>query len=326
MTAQVFISHSTKDAGAAEVIRDGLKAVNISCWYAKDEVKPGQNYHETLMMAIGGCPIVLLILSGASNSSIDVLSEISHTDNCRKNIVVVVLDGAVPSRELRPLLVGCDRVEVSTSAVEDRLPPIRHCVRAALTRSAVASKSKTTAILASIIPGCGLLYLGFKWPGGSLFVAATGAFGWAYFLELGTPLDRFLGAVFLVLLFLSIGVTVHTVLGSATGSGSRSKRWIPYLASIVVPAAGATYAGRRRTGWTLYAFSAVALILVMCSGEALTFSGLPLDGLALDVFWLLGFAESGFTDDAGHHRSPFLYSAVLLFLGAMLFFCAKGLI
>lgn len=72
----VFISYHTQSAGdAVGKICAALEGAGISCWYAPRNV--GANYAQSIVEAIRGCRVFLLVLNKESNLSAHVLNEIN---------------------------------------------------------------------------------------------------------------------------------------------------------------------------------------------------------------------------------------------------------
>ncbi len=314
MKKDVFISYASTDTDVAEKVMNHLEGAGLSCWFAPHDINPSENYHRTLVEALDNCRVVLLVLSSASNKSADVLSEIAHADLHGQQIVIAALGNERPSKALGPLLIGCER----TDALD--LPALRIATLQAMARSMVAKKSKILAILLSVIPGAGLLYAGMRRLGGILLCCGLAVLTWSYYLELGTPLDRMLACIFHSLVFCSIASTAHVVLGSVSGTLNRERKWLPYLASFIILGSGISYAGRRKCGWVFCWMSIVAFSVMMCSGTSLTMDGCCLDATAWWALWLIGIAESGFEDSCGRHRNPFVYTAIMLLVIALIFF------
>lgn len=73
---EVFISYHTQTGGdAVRKICAALEGVGISCWYAPRDVGP--NYAQSIVEAIRGCRVFLLVLNESSNVSAHVLNEIN---------------------------------------------------------------------------------------------------------------------------------------------------------------------------------------------------------------------------------------------------------
>lgn len=320
MTDRVFISYSTRDVEVAKVVKTYMEASGFSCWFAPHCIHPSENYHRTLIKALDGSAVVLLLLSSASNASADVLAEIAHADHRGMQVVVSELENENASDSLRPLLVGCERVKIAEGLGKQGLSSLECVVRRAAVRNRIARKSKFLALLTSVIPGGGLIYLGRRWPGLLLLVLSASVVVWAHFLEFGTPLDRFLSCVFHSLIGCSVFVTAQLAFGAVSGTRNRVLRWKPYLVSSFFPGAGIALAGRRRCGW-VFCWAGVLLYAAMfCTGDLLKFGTCPVDACLWWIVWLIGLAESGFEDADGRHRNPFLYAVVLLLVVAVAYF------
>lgn len=73
---EVFISYHTQTGGdAVRKICTALEGAGISCWYAPRDVGP--NYAQSIVEAIRGCRVFLLVLNEKSNVSAHVLNEIN---------------------------------------------------------------------------------------------------------------------------------------------------------------------------------------------------------------------------------------------------------
>ena len=73
---EVFISYHTQSAGdAVRKICAALEGAGISCWYAPRNVGP--NYAQSIVEAIRGCRVFLLVLNKESNVSAHVLNEVN---------------------------------------------------------------------------------------------------------------------------------------------------------------------------------------------------------------------------------------------------------
>lgn len=75
-TREVFISYHTATGGdAVRKICAALEGAGISCWYAPRDV--GDNYAHSIVEAIRGCRVFLLVLNESSNVSAHVLNELN---------------------------------------------------------------------------------------------------------------------------------------------------------------------------------------------------------------------------------------------------------
>jgi dTDP-4-dehydrorhamnose 3,5-epimerase len=98
--AKCFISYSTIDIEFAEKLRAKLISDNIACWFAPDDMNPGDRIRETLEMAIEFNEKVILVLSKDSIESDWVEIEVEKTfDKERKEretiLIPIALDKTI---------------------------------------------------------------------------------------------------------------------------------------------------------------------------------------------------------------------------------------
>lgn len=65
----IFISHASEDTELARSLRDALSGRGVKCWFDDEDLKPGENWSQTLREAIDRSQMCLLVLSKASVAS-----------------------------------------------------------------------------------------------------------------------------------------------------------------------------------------------------------------------------------------------------------------
>jgi Leucine-rich repeat (LRR) protein len=83
----VFLSHSSKDKKIADRVCEALEAQNIKCWIAPRDIVPGSEWGESIIEAIHGSRIMVLVFSSASNHSKQVARELESA--IRKNLYII---------------------------------------------------------------------------------------------------------------------------------------------------------------------------------------------------------------------------------------------
>jgi hypothetical protein len=78
MAHDVFISYSSKDKPTADAVCARLEAHGIRCWIAPRDVLPGDLYGEEIIKAIHNSRLMVLIFSGNSNRSQQVMREVER--------------------------------------------------------------------------------------------------------------------------------------------------------------------------------------------------------------------------------------------------------
>jgi hypothetical protein len=74
----VFISYSNRDKPIADALCARFEAGNIRCWMAPRDILPGSSWGASIIQAISGSRLMVLIFSGASNTSPQVLREVER--------------------------------------------------------------------------------------------------------------------------------------------------------------------------------------------------------------------------------------------------------
>lgn len=96
--AEVFISHSSKDAAVAQALCGILEQNGISCWMAPRNIMPGEDWATAIAKAITTTRVFLIIYSGNSAASTEVPKEIMLAGSKRSYIIPYKIDDT-PLRE-----------------------------------------------------------------------------------------------------------------------------------------------------------------------------------------------------------------------------------
>jgi len=78
MAHDVFVSYSSKDKPVADAVVAGLEGKGIRCWIAPRDVTPGTSWGEAIVDAIEASRVMVVILSGNSNQSRQVVREVER--------------------------------------------------------------------------------------------------------------------------------------------------------------------------------------------------------------------------------------------------------
>ena len=113
-----FISYSTKNQKAADVICDLLKKHDIATWMAPGDMPAGSKYSRAINQAIIECSCFLLILSSDSQDSIWVRKELECAYSYRKSILPIRI-GPVALNDEFKFYIGAKRVLTMPKADED---------------------------------------------------------------------------------------------------------------------------------------------------------------------------------------------------------------
>jgi len=78
MAHDVFVSYSHKDKTVADAVVARLEQEAVRCWMAPRDITPGTSWGEAIVEAIAGARVMVLVLSGNSNRSRQVIREVER--------------------------------------------------------------------------------------------------------------------------------------------------------------------------------------------------------------------------------------------------------
>jgi hypothetical protein len=87
MAHDVFVSYSNKDKPVADAVVAGLENKGIRCWVAPRDITPGSSWGEAIISAIEGSRFMVIILSGNSNQSKQVVREVERA--VAHNVIII---------------------------------------------------------------------------------------------------------------------------------------------------------------------------------------------------------------------------------------------
>jgi TIR domain len=100
MAHDVFISHSHEDKPVADAACAALEARGIRCWIAPRDIDPGQDWAASIVAAIRGAQIMLLVFSRHANQSSQVKREVERAASSGKAILPLRIDDVLPEEAL----------------------------------------------------------------------------------------------------------------------------------------------------------------------------------------------------------------------------------
>jgi hypothetical protein len=87
MAHDVFVSYSNKDKPIADAVVAGLEKSGIRCWVAPRDITPGSSWGDAIISAIEGSRFMVIILSGNSNRSKQVIREVERA--VANNVIII---------------------------------------------------------------------------------------------------------------------------------------------------------------------------------------------------------------------------------------------
>lgn len=168
---EVFVSHSSKDREAADAVSRALEARGIRCWMAPRDIRPGANWGESILEAIGQVKMMVLLLSANANASPQVQREVERAVNKSVVIIPVRIENVMPSASLEYFLSTAHWLDAFESPLEQNCRNLADAVESMLRgkdftpfASAVNPAPARRASRAWLVPVAGVLAV--------LFIAA----------------------------------------------------------------------------------------------------------------------------------------------------------
>ncbi len=129
---QVFISHAKQDRDIAQRISEAFEAQGVRTWLAPRDISPGSDWTASIIDALDACPLMVLIFSGASNSSPHVLREVCAAVDRGKIIIPFRIDPSEISKPLWYFLSPIQWVAALTPPLDGRIRELMDAVLSAL--------------------------------------------------------------------------------------------------------------------------------------------------------------------------------------------------
>jgi hypothetical protein len=104
MRADVFVSYSQPDRPQAFEIVSQLEARGIKVWVAPRDIAPSAEWAAEIIEAIGSSKIMVLVFSGASNSSPQVRREVERAVHRQVPVLTVRIEDALPTKSMEYFL------------------------------------------------------------------------------------------------------------------------------------------------------------------------------------------------------------------------------
>jgi TIR domain-containing protein len=132
-----FISYSSKDKTAADAACAVLERAGIRCWIAPRDIRPGQEYGQSIIEAIDRCRVMVLIFSANANDSRQTHREIERAVSKGIPIIPLRIEEVVPTKSMEYFLGAIHWLDALTPPLEKTSPAARRSCK-----SIVAGRSR----------------------------------------------------------------------------------------------------------------------------------------------------------------------------------------
>jgi hypothetical protein len=97
VSSPIFISYASIDRDVAETICDALQARGHPCWIACRNIGPGENFRESIVLAIRSARVMLLVFTSNANNSDEIKKELVLAGRHRVTVPPVRVEDVTPN-------------------------------------------------------------------------------------------------------------------------------------------------------------------------------------------------------------------------------------
>jgi hypothetical protein len=134
MAHDVFISYASPDKASADTLCAGLERRAIRCWMAPRDIVPGVPWAESIIDAIEGSSVMLLLFSEASNKSVQVQREVERAVHKDVPLVPVRIQNVMPTRTMEYFISSNHWFDAIQAPLDQHLEHLAHAIQAHLAR------------------------------------------------------------------------------------------------------------------------------------------------------------------------------------------------
>lgn len=129
MAHDVFVCHPSEERATANAVVAKLEADQVRCWIAPRDVLPSEEWADSIVRAIGGSRLLILVFSEHSNQSRHVMREIEQAVGRAIPILPFRIGDVAPSPALEYYIGGTHWLDALTPPLEAHLERLVETVR-----------------------------------------------------------------------------------------------------------------------------------------------------------------------------------------------------
>ena len=130
MSHEVFISYSHKDKAVADAICNHLENEGLRCWYAPRDIKPGEEWGNSIVNGIEASRIMVLVFTPDSDLSKQVLREVNNAVSAGATIIPFRLTEEEPTGGMRYYLSSVHWLDAMNTELEDSINKLTELCKA----------------------------------------------------------------------------------------------------------------------------------------------------------------------------------------------------
>jgi len=135
MAHDVFISYASSDKAVADAVCSQLESMHrIRCWIAPRDVTPGASWAESIIDALDGSKIMVLIFSSNANASMQIEREVERAVHKGINIIPLRIENTLPTKTLEYFISAPHWLDALSVPLEHHIEKLATSVNALLAR------------------------------------------------------------------------------------------------------------------------------------------------------------------------------------------------
>ena len=157
MAHDVFISYASSDKAVADAVCSQLESLHrIRCWIAPRDVTPGASWAESIIDALDGSKVMVLIFSSKANASMQIEREVERAVHKGINIIPLRIENTVPTKTLEYFISSPHWLDAISVPLEGHINKLAASVKALLSKQGIQHRSSSSAGAAGsrIAGGC----------------------------------------------------------------------------------------------------------------------------------------------------------------------------
>ncbi|HTL03696.1 MAG TPA: toll/interleukin-1 receptor domain-containing protein [Vicinamibacterales bacterium] len=136
MAHDVFISYASSDKVVADAVCSQLESLHrIRCWIAPRDVTPGASWAESIIDALDGSKIMVLIFSSNANASAQIEREVERAVHKGINIIPLRIEDTMPTKTLEYFISAPHWLDALSAPLESHINKLAASVKALLAKS-----------------------------------------------------------------------------------------------------------------------------------------------------------------------------------------------
>jgi Flp pilus assembly protein TadD len=150
MAHDVFVSYASGDKTIADAVCGTLEANGVRCWIAPRDVEPGMAYGESIIEAIQGCRVMVLVFSSRANVSVHIPKELERAVSTGASVIPLRIEDVKPGKSLDYFIGNVHWLDALKPPLDAHLQRLAKNVKTILSRDDTVTEQTGAFIAARV--------------------------------------------------------------------------------------------------------------------------------------------------------------------------------